>query len=372
VAYNAELDQIALTVHAFSEVWIIDHSTTTAEAATSKGGRSGKGGDLLYRWGNPGAYRAGTVKKQTLFSPHYSHWIPKGCPGAGHLILFNNGLRRPDGMYSSVEELVLPVDEKGRYSRKAGTTFGPEKPVWSYTAPKKTDFFSMIISGAKRLPNGNTLVCSGVSGIVFEVTPQKEVVWKYVNSARGEPMAPPAPGTVPGAIGPPRAGEVLPGFLQDALGLTAEQKKTLGALHKELGGKLDKVLTKEQKKQVEAILLGGPGGPPRPGQILTPFQQARLKLTADQKKELAELQKTADGTLGKTLDEKQKKQLKQMSAGMARGPGRPGAPGFSGPQQTSLFRSYRYLADHPGLKDKELKPGKSIEELQPKAPPGKK
>src|SRR5262249_38601167 len=61
VAYNAELDQIALTVHNFSEVWIIDHGTTTAEAAGHKGGRCGKGGDLLYRWGNPAAYRAGTV-----------------------------------------------------------------------------------------------------------------------------------------------------------------------------------------------------------------------------------------------------------------------------------------------------------------------
>ncbi|MGC8644373.1 MAG: hypothetical protein ACP5XB_31305, partial [Isosphaeraceae bacterium] len=59
-----ELDQILLSVHSFSEIWIIDHGTTTAEAATHKGGRSGKGGDLLYRWGNPQAYRAGTAADQ--------------------------------------------------------------------------------------------------------------------------------------------------------------------------------------------------------------------------------------------------------------------------------------------------------------------
>src|SRR5262249_49444459 len=59
VAYNADLDQIMLSVHAFSEIWIIDHSTNTAQAAAHSGGRYGKGGDLLYRWGNPRAYRAG-------------------------------------------------------------------------------------------------------------------------------------------------------------------------------------------------------------------------------------------------------------------------------------------------------------------------
>ena len=53
VAYNAELDQIVLSVPRFNEVWVIDHSTTTAEAAGHTGGRWGRGGDLLYRWGNP-------------------------------------------------------------------------------------------------------------------------------------------------------------------------------------------------------------------------------------------------------------------------------------------------------------------------------
>src|SRR5262245_54155150 len=67
VAYNPKLDQIAVSVWNFSEVWIIDHSTTTAEAASHMGGKSGKGGDLLYRWGNPRAYRAGTEKDQKLF-----------------------------------------------------------------------------------------------------------------------------------------------------------------------------------------------------------------------------------------------------------------------------------------------------------------
>ena len=70
IDYNPALDQIMLSPRHFSEVWIIDHSTTRAEAAGSSGGNSGKGGDLLYRWGNPRAYRAGTLDDQQLFWPH--------------------------------------------------------------------------------------------------------------------------------------------------------------------------------------------------------------------------------------------------------------------------------------------------------------
>src|SRR5262249_61664741 len=71
VAYNPALDQIMLSVPEFGELWVIDHGTTKAEAAGHKGGRYGKGGDLLYRWGNPRAYRAGTVRDQKLFSQHH-------------------------------------------------------------------------------------------------------------------------------------------------------------------------------------------------------------------------------------------------------------------------------------------------------------
>ena len=72
-----------MSVCAFSEFWIIDHGTTTAQAAGHTGGRRGRGGDLLYRWGNPRAYRAGTKADRKLFAQHNAHWIPKGLPGAG-------------------------------------------------------------------------------------------------------------------------------------------------------------------------------------------------------------------------------------------------------------------------------------------------
>jgi len=199
VDYNLELDQIVLSVHNFSEVWIIDHSTTTAEAAGHAGGKSGKGGDILYRWGNPRAYRAGTATDQQLFVQHNAHWIPKGLPGGGHLLVFNNGSNRPGGNFSSVDEFVPPFDAKGNYTRKAGSAFGPEKTLWSYSAPKQAEFYSSYISGAQRLANGNTLICSGADGIFFEVTAEKEVVWKYVNPVRSKDKkggGAPTPGAV--------------------------------------------------------------------------------------------------------------------------------------------------------------------------------
>ncbi len=179
VAYNAELDQIMLTVRSFNEFWIIDHSTTSAEAAGHTGGRRGKGGDLLYRWGNPLAYGVGTKANQQLFAPHDAHWIPRGRPGAGHVLVFNNGVGRPGGNYSSVDELVLPVDGQGGYFREPGTACGPKESVWRYTAPENTQFSAWLMSGSQRLPNGNTLICEGTSGKIFEVTPLKRVVWRY-------------------------------------------------------------------------------------------------------------------------------------------------------------------------------------------------
>ncbi len=179
IDYNEGLDQIVLSVHGFSEIWVIDHSTTTSQAAGHSGGNRGKGGDLLYRWGNPRAYDAGNAGDQQLFVQHDAEWIENGLPGEGNILIFNNGQGRPAGNYSSVDEIVPPINSDGSYSRTSGSAYGPTGSTWSYTATPTTDFYARNISGAQRLPNGNTLICQGPDGLFFEVASSGEKVWEY-------------------------------------------------------------------------------------------------------------------------------------------------------------------------------------------------
>jgi hypothetical protein len=181
VNYNEELDQIILSVHNFSEIWVIDHSTTIQEAVGHSGGNSGMGGDLLYRWGNPKCYKRGNAMDQKLFAQHDAHWIGPGLPGEGNILIFNNGRFRPGGNYSTVDEIIPPVDLNGNYTLNPDSTFGPDTLFWSYTAPNPTDFFAANISGSQRQPNGNTLICDGPSGKFFEVTNEGDLVWLYIN-----------------------------------------------------------------------------------------------------------------------------------------------------------------------------------------------
>ncbi len=178
VAYNQTFNQIILSVHNFNEIWVIDHSTTTEEAASHAGGNNGKGGDILYRWGNPQTYDAGDISDMKLYGQHDAQWIESGSPGEGNILIFNNGTRRN---YSTVDEIVPPVDSVGNYSFTLGSAYGPEEQLWIYTAENPTDFYSQNISGVQRLPNGNTLICSGANGIFFEVNPDKDIVWHYIN-----------------------------------------------------------------------------------------------------------------------------------------------------------------------------------------------
>ena len=183
--YNPTLDQVMISCRNFSEFWIIDHSTTTEEAADTKGGRYSKGGDLLYRWGNPQTYDSGDSLDQQLYLQHNPHWIPEGLPNAGKVMVFNNGNK--DRPYSTVDLLTLPMDEMGNYLTPTNEkpSYLPEQADWTYGNAEDQFFLSPFISGMQQLPNGNTLICEGDDGRIFEIDATKQIVWDYKNPISG-------------------------------------------------------------------------------------------------------------------------------------------------------------------------------------------
>lgn len=176
--YNPTLDQIMISARNYHELWVIDHSTTTAEAASHTGGNSGKGGDILYRWGNPKTYGIGSDDDQMLFGQHHPHWITDGLRDGGKIMVYNNGLNNPL-LVSRVQIIDPPVDAAGNYAYQTDSMFLPHAPSWTYQTPLFSDF----VSGAERLENGNTLICDGPLGTLTEIDSFDNVVWKYVSPA---------------------------------------------------------------------------------------------------------------------------------------------------------------------------------------------
>ena len=181
IQFNPILNQIIISSRNLSEIYIIDHSTSTTEAATSTGGTYNKGGDFLYRWGNPQSYNQGTEADRKLYGQHYPHIIENGLIDAGKIILFNNGNGR-NPLFSEVFILNPETDSPGVYTYQSNTAYGPVAPEYIYSnSTPPNDFFSGILSSAQRLPNGNTLICEGINGRIFEITPTESIVWEYVS-----------------------------------------------------------------------------------------------------------------------------------------------------------------------------------------------
>jgi len=174
IDYNEELDQIVLSSRFQSEIYIIDHSTTTEEAASHTGGNSGMGGDFLYRWGNPQNYDRGNSSDQILDDQHSVNWIDEGYPGEGNLILFNNG---HGNNASAGLEFIPPLLEDGTYRLDEGLPYAPEQEEWLYYPG--TGFHTSVQGGAFRLPNGNTLLTDADDTEVREVSLDGTIVWEY-------------------------------------------------------------------------------------------------------------------------------------------------------------------------------------------------
>ncbi len=164
--YLPEQDIIVLSINFFSEVWFIDHSTTTEEAKTDTGGQFNRGGDLLYRFGNQKVF--GDTAASSIFDYNH-HPTFVNTNGQLSLLVFNNN---EIAGQSSAMEFKLPTIDG------ATAIGGDPELIFEFT---DETLFHPRISGANRLPNGNTLICEGDFGF-WEVTPEGQVVWKYDGS----------------------------------------------------------------------------------------------------------------------------------------------------------------------------------------------
>jgi hypothetical protein len=182
IDYNPELDQILLSVRKMSEIMVIDHSTTTQEAKGSTGGESGKGGDMLYRWGNPQNYAQGNESDRVLYFQHNPNWV-KYEEHKGKIIVYNNGLDRfvpGAGTISSVHIVAPPIIGSGSYMLEEGEAYEPNSPdITIDKVNTGNQFYSGYTSGAQVLPNGNIYITVGITADFMEVKTDGTVVWDY-------------------------------------------------------------------------------------------------------------------------------------------------------------------------------------------------
>jgi hypothetical protein len=222
--YNQGLDQIVVNAKRMSEFYVIDHGGTFVadDPAQSIANAAGPGGDFLYRFGNPAAYGQGapagfnTEGNQQMYGSHDIQWIggansafdASELPGAGNFLIYDNGCWCTKGYHSESIEINGFLDADGTNTGNyvnppdagyvSGTDSLSNQVAWNFRSVMENSFYSSYISGCQRLPNGNTLICSGATGHFFEVTADKEVVWEYINPMKGGGFG--GPGGAPTAM----------------------------------------------------------------------------------------------------------------------------------------------------------------------------
>ena len=174
--FSPQLNQIIFSSHFLHEIYIIDHSTTITQAATHSGGNAGKGGDLLYRWGNPNNYGANGIRE--LYTVHGANFIDEGLPGQGNLMCFDNQATSNGGSGNSrVVELESPL------SGYNYTSPWNQTPYWTYSDPG--NFYANHLSGSFRTKKGTTVATLGTSTYWREVDNQGNILYEYNHASGG-------------------------------------------------------------------------------------------------------------------------------------------------------------------------------------------
>ena len=136
----------------------------------------GRDGSIVWKLGPDFSASKELRAIRQIIGQHHAHLIPKGLPGAGNLMVFDNGGASGYGFANPIAP-----DGRGAFVRPTSRVLEINpvtlELVWSYTNPR---FFSTNISGAQRLPNGNTLITAGAGGRMFEVTKEGAIVWEYM------------------------------------------------------------------------------------------------------------------------------------------------------------------------------------------------
>lgn len=134
---------------------------------------------------NGKTYKKAYKKLGQIIGQHHTHMIPKGLPGEGNIMIYDNGgyagygPRNPGSHYGW-------SNARRDYSRVIEIDPRTLKIVWEHSAKQmgmrnKYQFYSDYVSSAQRLPNGNTLITNGAVGQVQEITPDHEIVWEYIS-----------------------------------------------------------------------------------------------------------------------------------------------------------------------------------------------
>lgn len=147
-----------------------------------------KTGKLVWKLGPD--YSTGKAKEiGQIIGQHHAHMIPQGLPGAGNILIFDNGGWAGYGVPDRMSKDGSKTDRRD-HSRVIELDPTTLKVVWEYTGAKmggdgmmdmigNTKFYSQLVSSAQRLPNGNTMITEGCCCRIFEVNADKEVVWEY-------------------------------------------------------------------------------------------------------------------------------------------------------------------------------------------------